>query len=113
MLVASLAVFAGCAVIVADGRVWPAEQAVFHATNGLPGWLYRPMLAAQYLGVLGMPLVIAAGALAWRRWRLAAALVLVVPCKLVLERVAKQLVQGQRPGPSVPDAILRGCRTAG
>ena len=108
MLAASLAVFAVCAVIVADGRVSPAERAVFHAVNGLPGWLYRPMLAAQFLGVLGMPLVVAAGALVWRRWRLAAALVLVVPLKLGLERVAKLLVQRQRPGTTVPDAILRG-----
>ena len=67
------------------------------------------MLYAQYLGVLGAPLVIAAGALIWRRWRLAAALLLVVPCKLGLERVAKGLlVQRQRPGTTVPDAILRG-----
>src|SRR6266566_7970098 len=108
VLAASLAVFAGCAVIVADGRVSPAERAVFHAINGLPGWLYRPMLYAQYLGVLAMPLIIAAGALVWRRWRLAAALVLVVPLKLVLERVAKLLVHRQRPGTTVPDAILRG-----
>jgi membrane-associated phospholipid phosphatase len=108
MLAASLAVFTGCAVIAADGRVGPAERAVFHAINGLPGWLYRPMLAAQYLGVLAMPLVVAAVALAWRRWRLAAALVLVVPLKLALERVAKHLVQRQRPGTTVPDAILRG-----
>ena len=55
-----------------------------------------------------MPLVVAAGALVWRRWRLAAALVLVVPLKLGLERVAKLLVQRQRPGTTVPDAILRG-----
>jgi undecaprenyl-diphosphatase len=108
VLAASVAVFAGCAVIVADGRVGPAERAVFHAVNGLPGWLYRPMLVAQYLGVLAMPLVVAVGALVWRRWRLAAALVLVVPLKLGLERVAKQLVQRQRPGTTVPDAILRG-----
>jgi hypothetical protein len=52
VLAASLAVFAGCAVVASDGRVGPAERAVFHAVNGLPGWLYRPMLAAQYLGVL-------------------------------------------------------------
>ena len=108
VLVASVAVFAGCAVIVSDGRVGPAERAVFHAVNGLPGWLYRPMLYAQYLGVLGMPLVVAVGALVWRRWRLAAALVLVVPLKLVLEQVAKLLVHRQRPGTTVPDAILRG-----
>jgi membrane-associated phospholipid phosphatase len=108
LLAASLAVFAVCAVIAADGRVGPAERAVFHAVNGLPGWLYQPMLYAQYLGVLGAPLVVAAGALLFRRWRLAAALVLVVPCKLGLEQVAKLLVQRQRPGTTVPDAILRG-----
>jgi hypothetical protein len=96
VLAASLAVFTGCAVIAADGRVGPAERTVFHAINGLPGWLYRPMLAAQYLGVVAMPLVVAAGPLVWRRCRLAAALVLVVPLKLVLERVAKQLVQRQQ-----------------
>jgi hypothetical protein len=73
VLAASLAVFAGCAVAASDGRVGPAERAVFHAVNGLPGWLYRPMLAAQYLGVLAMPLLAAAFALVWRRWRLAAA----------------------------------------
>jgi membrane-associated phospholipid phosphatase len=108
VLVVSLVVFAGCAVVAADGRVGPAERAVFHAVNGLPDWLYRPMLLAQYLGVLAMPLVVAAGALLFRRWRLAIALVLVVPLKLAAERVPKQLVQRERPGTSVPDAILRG-----
>jgi undecaprenyl-diphosphatase len=108
VLVASLAVFAGCAVVAADGHVGSAERAVFHAVNGLPDWLYRPMLVAQYLGVLAMPLVVAAGALVFRRWRLAIALVLVVPLKLAAERVPKQLVRRERPGTSVPDAILRG-----
>ena len=113
VLLASLAVFAICAVVVADGRVGPAERAVFHAVNGLPAWLYRPMLLAQYLGVLAMPLVVALGALVARRWRLAAALVLVVPLKLALERVPKQLVQRERPGTTVPDAILRGVHPGG
>jgi undecaprenyl-diphosphatase len=113
VLAASLAVFAVCAVVVADGRVGSVERAVFHAVNGLPGWLYRPMLVAQYLGVLAMPLVVAVGALAFRRWRLAAALVLVVPFKLATERVVKQLVQRERPGTTVPDAILRGVHPGG
>jgi membrane-associated phospholipid phosphatase len=112
VLVASLAVFAVCAVL-ADRRVGPAERAVFHAINGLPGWLYGPMLVAQYLGVLAMPLVVAAGAVALRRWRLAAALVLVVPLKLAAERVPKLLVERERPGTSVPDAILHGVPSAG
>lgn len=113
VLVASLAVLSGCAVVVADGRVGPAERAVFHAVNGLPDWLYRPMLVAQYLGVLVIPLVVAAGAVAFRRWRLAAALVLVVPLKLAAERVPKLLVERERPGTTVPDAILRGVPGAG
>jgi hypothetical protein len=50
VLAVSLAVFAGCAVIAANGRVGPAERAAFHALNGLPGWLYRPMLAASTWG---------------------------------------------------------------
>jgi hypothetical protein len=87
VIVVSLAVLAVCAVVAADGQVGPVERALFHAVNGLPSWLYRPMLLFQYLGVLAMPLVVAAGALALRRWRLAAALVLVVPLKLALERV--------------------------
>ena len=65
------------------------------------------MVLFQYLGVLAMPLVVALGALALRRWRLAAALVLVVPLKLALERVVKP--QRVRPGTTVPDAVLRGC----
>jgi membrane-associated phospholipid phosphatase len=71
------------------------------------------MLAFQYLGVLAMPLVVAVGVLAFRRWRLAAALVLVVPCKLALERMVKLLVQRERPGTTVPDAVLRGVHPAG
>jgi membrane-associated phospholipid phosphatase len=113
VLLASLAVFALCAVVVADGRVGPAERAAFHAVNGLPDWLYLPMLLFQYLGVLVVPLVVAAGALAFRRWRLAAALVLVVPLKLATERVAKLLVERERPGTTVPDAILHGVPSAG
>jgi membrane-associated phospholipid phosphatase len=113
VLVASLAVFAACALVVADGRVGPVERAVFDAVNRLPDWLYGPMLLFQYLGVLAMPLVVAVGALAWRRWRLAGALVLVVPLKLALERVAKLLVERERPGTTVPDAILRGVPSAG
>jgi undecaprenyl-diphosphatase len=113
VLLASLAVFALCAMIVADGRVGPAERAAFHAVNGLPDWLYLPMLLFQYLGVLAMPLVVAAGALAFRRWRLAAALVLVVPLKLATERMVKLLVKRERPGTTVPDAILHGVNSAG
>ena len=49
----------------------------------------------------------------FRRWRLAAALVLVVPLKLATERLVKWLVQRERPGTTVGDAVLRGVHPAG
>jgi membrane-associated phospholipid phosphatase len=113
VLVASLAVFTVCAVVAADGRVGPVERAAFHAVNKLPEGLYGPMLGFQYLGVLAMPVVVAVGALAFRRWRRAAALVLVVPLKLGAERVVKLLVQRERPGTTVGDAVLRGVHPGG
>ena len=110
---ASLAVFAGCALLVADGRVGPIERAAFHGVNGLLGWLYSRMLLFQYLGVLAMPLVVAVGALVVRRWRLAAALVLVVPLKLATERLVKWLVQRERPGTTSATRSCAGCTRAG
>jgi len=71
------------------------------------------MLLFQYLGVLAMPLVIAAGALALRRWRLAAALVLVVPLKLALERVVKLPVQRSALGPRWRTRSCGGCTRPG
>lgn len=50
VLAVSLAVFGGCALLVADGRVGSVERAAFHAVNRLPDWLYGPMLLFQYLG---------------------------------------------------------------
>jgi len=113
MVAVSLAVFASCAALVANGRVGTAERAVFHSVNGLPSWLNKPMVAVQYLGVLAMPLIAAAVALVLRRWRLATALVLVVPAKLAAEKVPKLLAQRERPGTTVPDAILRGVPRGG
>ena len=91
-----------------------AEQAVFRWINRLPGWLERPMWALQLLGVLVTPLLVAVAALFWRKWRLAAALVLLAPLKLVAEReVLKRLVERGRPGQNEPGAILRGVPPAG
>ena len=97
-----------CAVAVSDGKVHEPELTLFHAINNLPGWLRPPMTAVQYLGVAAMPLIVAAGAALFRRWRLAVALALVVVLHPTFEKVTKDLVQRQRPGTSVRDAIVRG-----
>jgi membrane-associated phospholipid phosphatase len=99
---------------VAGGAVGSFERWVFHLVNGLPdGW--RPFLYGfQLLGVLGVPLVLAAVALALRLWRLALGLVLLVPAKLLVEKeVLKALVRRERPGTTIPDAVLRHVPSAG
>ena len=104
----ALLVGAGVAGAVGGG-VAEWEQRVFRAVNGLPEFLFRPMWALQIAGVLGAPLLLAAVALVVRRWRLAAALILFVPLKLLVERrVLKQYVPRGRPGETEPVAVLRG-----
>lgn len=97
-----------------DGAVSGPERAVFRLINELPDWLERPMWALQLLGVLVTPIVVAVVALLWRKWRLAVALVLLAPLKLVAEReVLKKLVERGRPGQNEPGAILRDVPPAG
>ncbi len=99
---ASLAVFALCAAIAADGRVGSVEEGVFRAINGLPDAIQPLLWAFQLVGVIVVPVLVAA--VAWRchRPRLAVAALAVVPLKLALEHlVAKQLVERERPGTSI------------
>jgi len=74
---AGLAVFGLAAWGAASGRVGSLERAVFHAINGWPDWLYGPMVAVQYLGVLVVGPIVAVAALAMlvtpslpRRWKI-------------------------------------------
>ena len=109
-----LVVLAGCMFIVRSGEVGSVEEAVFHAINGLPDLLRAPVWLFQIPGILVFPLLVALVALLLRRYRLAAAMALSVPIKLLLERrVVKVLVERQRPGTSVSDAILRDASPTG
>jgi undecaprenyl-diphosphatase len=108
------AVVVACALAVSTGTVGAAERAVFRVVNEQPDALERPLWVIQLVGVLGAPLLVAAGAVVLRRWRLALALVLLVPLKLLVERgVLKQLVHRERPGTTIPDAVLRDVPSAG
>jgi membrane-associated phospholipid phosphatase len=103
-----LAVFGLCAVIASNGRVGSVERAVFRSINDRPEWLYRPMQLFQFLGIVVVPLIVAAVFAVMRKWRMAAAVALVMPVKLFVEKIPKQLVSRSRPGTTVPHAILRG-----
>lgn len=109
-----LVILAVCMFIVRSGEVGSVEEAVFHAVNGLPDLLQAPVWLFQIPGILVFPLLVALVALLLRRYRLAAAMALSVPIKLLLERrVVKVLVERQRPGTSVSDAILRDASPTG
>lgn len=99
---AALVVLVASALVARTGRVPGWEQALFHAVNGLPDALKAPMWLFQLAGLLAVPGIVALVALVCRRWRLAVALVLLMPLKLFMEKqVVKQLVERQRPGTSI------------
>jgi undecaprenyl-diphosphatase len=103
-----------CGWAVSSGTVGTLERQVFELVNDRPDAWRTPLWGAQLLGLLGMPLIVAAVALALRRWRLAVALVLLVPLKLFVERdVMKELVHRERPGTTIPGAVLRDVPSAG
>jgi undecaprenyl-diphosphatase len=89
-------------LVAATGEVPGWEEAIFHALNDLPDWLEAPMWVFQLAGLLLVPLAVAAVAAAFRKWWLAAALVVFVPLKLLVEKgVVKQLVERERPGTTI------------
>lgn len=95
------------AALAATQGVSSFEATIFHAINDLPDFLYRPMWLAQFLGLLLAPAVVAVVALGFRRWRLAIALLLLIPLKLFIEKgVVKNLVDRARPGTSICDQDL-------
>jgi membrane-associated phospholipid phosphatase len=104
-----LALLVVSALVAQNGRVGPVERWLFHAINGLPDWLYRPVWIFQQLGNLVVAfLVVLFVAALLRRPKLALAAVVAVGAKLWLEDVVKSIVERSRPGTSVGDAILRG-----
>src|SRR5262245_31532361 len=103
-----------CAVVVSSGTVGSPEAAVFDAINGQPDWLERPLWVMQLFGLLLTPLVFAAVAAAYRKWRLAIALALIPVAKLVVEKgVVKPLVERQRPAVTEDAPVLRDAPMAG
>jgi undecaprenyl-diphosphatase len=105
---AGLVLFLVSALIAHSGTVGSPERAVFRAVNGLPDGLSSPMVAVQYLGTLIVGPVVVAIALVFRKWRLAGAAGVATLLKLAAERGVKLVVHRQRPGTTVPGAVLRG-----
>jgi undecaprenyl-diphosphatase len=95
------------ALVASSGTVGSLERDAFEAINGLPDVLRPAMWAFQLAGLLAVPLLVAVVAAALRQWRLAAALGVLVPLKLFVEKaVVKQLVERERPGATICDLDL-------
>jgi len=108
LVLAGLSLAVVCGAIARSGEVGPVESTVFRWINGLPDSLYPAMNSAQLLGVLAVGPVVAGAALVLRRYRLAAAALLVTAEKLACERLVWLVVARSRPGTTIADAIVRG-----
>jgi membrane-associated phospholipid phosphatase len=97
------------AVIASNGTVPGWEQAIFHAVNDLPGWLYPILWPGNMLGALFVVPIVAVAALVMRQYWLALAVVIAGVLKLISERIVKAAVTRERPGTSIgADINARG-----
>ena len=104
-----LAVLLAGMLAVRHGSVSAFERSTFRAVNDLPGALYPLLWPFQQLGVLVVGPIAAIIAALFRKFRLAAALLVATLAKLGLERVVKSFVSRQRPGTSIGrDVHVRG-----
>ncbi len=109
-----LAVAAGSIAAARRPSIPPWEVRVFHAVNGLPGWLYEILWVPMQLGNLVVGTLVGL-VVAWVAGDKVVVLgvVLAMILKLVVERVVRHemrnyLAVRRRPGTSQNGAILRG-----
>lgn len=88
------------------------ERAVFHVVNGLPGLLYWPAWVVMQLGNLLVIPAAALAAAAFRKWRLALAIVVVGIAKLQLALAVKDRWTRERPAAVIDDVTRRGDASA-
>ena len=106
--VVGLTILVVCVLFAHNGTVGSVEARVFHAINGLPDALSPVMTKVQLLGIIAVGPLVAIIAAIFRRWRLALAAVIITAAKLLAERQVWKIVQRERPGITIPDAIVRG-----
>ncbi len=106
--VVGLAILVVCVLFAHNGTVGSVEARVFHTINGLPDALSPVMTKVQLLGIIAVGPLVAIVAAIFRRWRLALAAVIITAAKLLAERQVWKIVQRERPGITIPDAIVRG-----
>ncbi|NYJ04992.1 phosphatase PAP2 family protein [Petropleomorpha daqingensis] len=112
LLLAGVLVLVLVSVPVYGGRVTGAEAAVFRVVDAVP----LPIAAVWPVMQLGNFLVVPVAALvaaAFRRWRLAAELLLAGAGVYVLAKVVKGIVVRGRPDALLDDVVVRGAPALG
>jgi membrane-associated phospholipid phosphatase len=108
LVAVAVALAAAWAVAVHRDEVPAFEASVFHAVNGLPGWLGPLLWPVMQLGSVGVALAVPVlVALVSRDWRLTAAVLLSGQSAFWAAKLVKGLVGRDRPAGLLPDAIVR------
>lgn len=108
LLVLGVSGFAVTAVMAAREGIDERERAAFHAANALSMLDYRAVWVPMQYGTFGTVFVLAGVALARRRRRLGAGLVLGGTSAYVLAKAAKRYVGRGRPATELQDVTIRG-----
>lgn len=104
---------AGCSVAIDGNSVAAFEESAFRAANDLPGAIYPVLWPLMQFGTfISVPLV-AVGALALKRIRLAIEVSAAGVSTYFLAKVVKDLFPRDRPGAFLEEVQLRGIGTGG
>lgn len=106
-------VLAGCCAAIDGEHVSALEEGIFRAANDLPGALYPVLWPLMQLGTFISVPVVAVGAAAARRFRLAIEAGTAGVASYALAKVVKDLYPRDRPGAFLADVNLRGIGTGG
>lgn len=99
--------------LVRGGEPLSWELPVFHAINGLPDWLYRPLWLFMQFGNYVMVAVVMVALLLFRRWIPALAVLVLGAGKYFSERAVKAVIIRHRPAQIVDEVVLRGAPAVG
>ena len=106
-------VLAGCSVAIDGNSVAAFEESVFRAANDVPGAIYPVLWPVMQFGTfISVPLV-AIGALALKRIRLAIEASAAGVSAYFLAKVVKDMFPRDRPGAFLEDVQLQGIGTGG
>jgi glycosyltransferase 2 family protein len=105
--------FGIAAFLSSPARLSALESHVFRAINGLPGWLYPPLVTVMQVGLFPAALAASGLALVTRRFRLAIALAAGGTSVWLLVKAAKAIADRGRPDTLVAHVIVRGAPASG